>query len=125
MLSGGDAGAGNSELARQIAESLRGKIPPGVDSSQIERLVREAVAARTAAPAHIVHGSSVTASVQPVRRQSPNAAPACRNARISAWAVGSDRPMGALPAAASTDPSADNTTAPMGASPAAPASRAP
>lgn len=40
-----------SDLALQIAESLRGRIPAGVDGAQIERLVREAVAARTAAPA--------------------------------------------------------------------------
>jgi ethanolamine utilization protein EutQ len=47
----GETGGGNSQLARQIVESLRGKIPPGADHSRIERLVREAIAARTSAPA--------------------------------------------------------------------------
>ncbi len=37
-----------SELAGQIAQALRGKIPNGVDSAEVERLVREAVAARIA-----------------------------------------------------------------------------
>lgn len=42
--------AGISELATQIVESLRGKIPAGVDNTQVERLVREVVAAKMAAP---------------------------------------------------------------------------
>jgi ethanolamine utilization protein EutQ len=45
----GETGALHSRLARQIAESLRGKIPPGADHSRVERLVREAIAVRTAA----------------------------------------------------------------------------
>jgi ethanolamine utilization protein EutQ len=40
-----------ADMASQIAESLRGKIPAGVDSARLERLVREAVAAKAAAPA--------------------------------------------------------------------------
>ena len=43
--------AAASGLAIQIAEALRGKIPAGVDSKQLERLVREAVSARMGGPA--------------------------------------------------------------------------
>ncbi|MHC1728960.1 MAG: cupin domain-containing protein [Syntrophobacteraceae bacterium] len=52
--------AGVSELAGQIVESLRGRIPTGVDSTQVERLVREVVAARMAAPARSDSKSSST-----------------------------------------------------------------
>lgn len=45
---------------------------------------RRAIRARTIAPAHMVHGSRVTASVQPVRFHRPVAAAARRRARISA-----------------------------------------
>ena len=48
-----------------------------------------ATRAITTAPAHIVHGSTVTASVAPSSRQpSPTTCAAARNARISACAVG-------------------------------------
>lgn len=48
--SGKSLPVGVSELATQIVESLRGKIPVGVDNTQVERLVREVVAARMAGP---------------------------------------------------------------------------
>jgi len=43
----------------------------------------------TIAPAHIAHGSSVTASEQSDSRQAPRARPASRIATSSAWPVGS------------------------------------
>ncbi len=48
--SGKSLPVGISELATQIVESLRGKIPAGVDNTQVECLVREVVAARMAGP---------------------------------------------------------------------------
>ena len=71
----------------------------------------------TIAPAHMVQGSAVTAMVVPSRRHpSPRAAAARRGARISAWAVGSPRCSRALAARASSTPSSETTTAPIGTS---------
>src|SRR6185437_12014047 len=71
----------------------------------------------TSAPAHIVHGSRVTASVAPSSRQpSPSTRAASRMARISACAVGSPSASRALTARASSVPSAPTTTAPTGTS---------
>ena len=69
-----------------------------------------------AAPAHMVHGSSVTASVQPVSCQEPSEAPAARSAMTSAWAVGSCVSSRSLWPCPMTVPSALRTTAPTGTS---------
>src|SRR6185369_7146933 len=78
---------------------------------------RVATRASTRAPAHIVHGSNVTTSVQPSRRHSPRAWAARRNAMISAWAVGSPTRSRSLRPLASSTPSESKTTAPTGTSP--------
>ncbi len=78
---------------------------------------KRATRASTSAPAHMVHGSTVTASVAPSSRHpSPSTRAAARNARISAWAVGSPSSSRAFTARASSVPSAEITTAPMGTS---------
>ena len=73
-----------------------------------------ATRASTSAPAHIVHGSSVTASVQPAAATTPAAAPA-RAARPPRRArSGRGRSSRSLCAGAITAPSASSTTAPTG-----------
>ena len=85
------------EDAMQLLEQLRTEDPPS--PSEIDptipalsshapnttRLRRDS----TIAPAHMAHGSSVTYSVQPLRRQELSAAAASRIASTSACAVGS------------------------------------
>src|SRR5699024_1151438 len=84
-----------------------------------------ATRANTSAPAHIVHGSTVTARVQPVSRQpSPYSRAAARSASTSACAVGSPNSSRALRAADNTEPSGANTTAPIGRSAPPPPDRA-
>ncbi|KNA90084.1 hypothetical protein A5788_06510 [Gordonia sp. 852002-50816_SCH5313054-c] len=69
------------------------------------------------APAHMVHGSTVTAIVHPgSRHPSPKARAAARSTRISAWAVGSASSSRRFPARASSTPAGSKTTAPMGTS---------
>ena len=67
----------------------------------------------------MVHGSTVTTSVQPVSRQSPSTAPARRSATTSACAVGSASRTRSLRPTASSRPSGPKTTAPTGTSTAA------
>src|SRR5699024_1070647 len=85
--------------------------------------------AATAAPAHMVHGSSVTTSVQSSSRQpSPRELAAARSASTSAWANGPPSASRRLVAAASSRPSGLRTRAPTRTSPAgvrAATSRAP
>jgi hypothetical protein len=69
------------------------------------------------------HGSRVTNTVAPARRQVPAAAAASRSARTSACAVGSFVRSRSLCRAATTAPST-TTTAPMGTSSWASAARA-
>src|SRR5580692_2096519 len=68
------------------------------------------------APAHIVHGSSVTTSVHPSSRHWPRAAAAWRTATISACAVGSPSASCRLCPAPITAPASSSTTAPTGTS---------
>src|SRR5271163_143667 len=73
--------------------------------------------ASTRAPAHMIHGSTVTASVAPSSRHpSPSTPAAARIARTSACAVGSPKASRAFTARASSVPSAPLTTAPIGTS---------
>ena len=76
------------------------------------------------AAAHIGQGSSVTATVHPIRRGEPSTRAAARIARSSAWALASCSASTALPARASSAPDGDSTAAPTGTSPRAPAARA-
>ncbi len=68
------------------------------------------------APAHIGHGSSVTAMVQPSNRHVPTVSAARRSARTSACAVGSPLASRSLTACAMIRPSESSTTAPTGTS---------
>ena len=69
------------------------------------------------APAHIVHGSRVTTSVQPSSRHEPRAAAACRMATTSACPVGSWSRSRMLRPWPITSPPASTTSAPIGTSP--------
>src|SRR4051794_24256515 len=81
--------------------------------------------ARSAAPAHIGHGSSVTTSAQSSRRQPSRARAASVMASSSACAVGSPASSRSLCRRASTSPSERRTiTAPTGTSSCATAARA-
>src|SRR5699024_8600994 len=64
----------------------------------------------------MVHGSSVTTSVHPLRRHSPRVRAAARRASTSACAVGSPVASRSLRPVASTAPSGPRTTAPTGTS---------
>src|SRR5215471_11663539 len=75
------------------------------------------IRAATTAPAHMVHGSSVTTRVQPSRRQDPSARAAARMATISACAVGSASDSRWLCARAIGAPAGSRMTAPTGTSP--------
>src|SRR5690606_12580115 len=83
-----------------------------------------ATRASPSAPAHIVQGSTVTATVQPSSRQLSTTRAASRSASSSACAVGSPVASRALQAAASSRPDASTTTAPIGTSPVAGAAAA-
>ena len=103
-------------------------------SSQAPKTTR-GIRARTIAPAHMAHGSSVTTRVQSASRQpspgSPSRARSCcsraaasRMATISACAVGSPSASRSLRPEPSTPPSGPITTAPIGTSSVASARRA-
>jgi len=73
--------------------------------------------ASIAAPAHMAHGSRVTASVHPSNRHDPVCRPASRSATTSAWPVGSPSASRTFHPVPMTSPSAESTTAPIGTSP--------
>ena len=99
-----------------------GRSKDGIDSTapalaSVAPYTRREMRADIIAPAHIGHGSSVTYSVQPVRRQRESFRPASRIARISACAVASRSASHILCARTTTPPSSSMRTAPTGTSP--------
>src|SRR4051794_29849362 len=91
--------------------------------SQAPRTTR-ATRDSTTAPAHIGHGSRVTASVCPSNRHDPVVRAAARRASTSACAVGSPSASRRLRPTPTTVPDGSTTTAPTGTSPDAVAPRA-
>ncbi len=69
---------------RRRSRTTSQRLPTAPALSSYAPNTTRATRASTAAPAHIVHGSSVTTSVQPSSRHSPRAAAASRRATTSA-----------------------------------------
>lgn len=108
----------------RLSRTTSHKDPTAPALSSYAPKTRRSTRESTTAPAHMVHGSRVTTSVQPESRHSPVTSAAARKATTSAWPVGSPSASRTLWPRAMTSPSGPSTTAPIGTSPVVSAARA-